>query len=32
MSSNRCGELEKVTYFTKEKECDFILQHEDQVL
>ena len=28
----RCGELEKVTYFLKEKECDFVLQHEDIVL
>lgn len=28
----RCGELEKVTYFLKEKECDFVLQREDQVL
>lgn len=28
----RCGELEKVTYFRKEKECDFVLQREDQVL
>ena len=28
----RCGELEKVTYFLKEKECDFVLQHEDTVL
>lgn len=27
-----CGELERVTYFMKEKECDFVLQHEDQVL
>ncbi|MGM9759773.1 MAG: ATP-binding protein [Parabacteroides sp.] len=27
-----CGELEKVTYFMKEKECDFVLQREDQVL
>ena len=24
--------LEKVTYFLKEKECDFVLQHEDIVL
>lgn len=28
----RCGEQEKVTYFLKEKECDFVLQREDQVL
>ena len=28
----RWGELEKVTYFLKEKECDFVLQHEDIVL
>ena len=27
-----CGELEKVTYFMNERECDFVLQHEDQVL
>ncbi|MGM9689129.1 MAG: ATP-binding protein [Alloprevotella sp.] len=27
-----CGELERISYFMKEKECDFVLQHEDQVL
>lgn len=27
----RCGELEKVTYFMKERECDFVLQHEDEI-
>ncbi|MGN0235406.1 MAG: ATP-binding protein [Paludibacteraceae bacterium] len=28
----KCGELEKISYFMGEKECDFVLQHEDQVL
>ena len=27
----RCGELEKVTYFMKERGCDFVLQHEDEI-
>ena len=27
-----CGELEKVTYFMNDRECDFVLQHEEQVL
>ncbi|MGM9810705.1 MAG: ATP-binding protein [Paludibacteraceae bacterium] len=26
------GELEKISYFMGEKECDFVVQHEDQVL
>lgn len=28
----KCGETEKVSYFMKDKECDFVLQHEDEVL
>ena len=27
-----CGEQEKVTYFQKDGECDFVLQHEETVL
>ncbi|HCS87506.1 MAG TPA: ATPase [Bacteroidales bacterium] len=27
-----CGELDKICYFTGDKECDFVVQHEDQVL